>query len=243
MSNVPSLKLNDSPVSPAESVQSTTSQSSRKDLLQKAIRPRLATKYLWDFYHEKTSAGADYPQRLTLYNDTPIDSWENFWRCWNNYPFGQLQEKDSIHWFKHLVKPTWEDARNQDGGAWYFRVSESATGKEGKTPVDVLEQVLLMTVNGYFDDVVQPPDDICGVSFTRRQWGVFVVAIWTRRADEEKTILGIKDLMFSQLSPRMKTMLEGGKNSYYKKHREHADFDTELAKRLKDEYDARKSTS
>lgn len=240
MANVPSLEVNDSPVSPAESTQSTTSQSSRKDLLQKAIRPRLATRYLWDFYHEKGTASINHLQRLTLYNDTPIDNWETFWRYWNNFPFQQLQSKDSAHWFKHMVKPTWEDARNQDGGAWYFRISNGIKGEEDKTANEVLEQILLMAVNGYFDDVIQPRDDICGVSFTKR-WKGGSIAIWTRRADEEKTIEGIRDLVFSQLPTRVKTLLEEGNNCYYKKHREHADFDNELAKRLKDEYDARKN--
>ena len=164
---------------------------------------------------------------------------------YNNYPFQNLRMKDAAHFFKHTVKPIWEDARNQDGGAWYFKIpDEDRKGAGSKEEQEGLalqffQQVLLMAVNEQFDDVIQPRDDLCGISVSKR-WKGSTIIIWTRRADEEKTIQAIKDVVLSQVSDSVKRILEDGKNCYYKGHREHTGFDDALARRLMVEYVAKR---
>lgn len=236
----------------ATSPSSPMSKDSRKLHLFKAIQGRLQheypTKYLWDFYHEKHTNSADYGDRLTLYNDKPINNMILFMQYYNNFPFTGLRMKDAAHFFKHTVKPIWEDARNQDGGAWHFRIPEgepfSLRGQPPQDPVALLffQQVLLAAVSDDFADLIQARDDICGVSITKR-WNAWIVMIWTRRASEAKTIEGIKDAILVEAPAAVKAALQQEKNCYYKKHREHDEFDKELAKRLMEEYEAKKAAN
>ena len=165
---------------------------------------------------------------------------------YNNFPFASLRLKDAAHFSKHTVKPMWEDARNQDGGAWYFRIPEghlsTAQGQSGQEPLalEFFQQVLLAAVGDDLAKFVQPRDDICGVSITKR-WQAFVIMIWTRRGDQSKTIEGVKEAVLSQASDAIKEILSNEKNCYYKKHREHAGFDDTLAKQMMQEYERRKA--
>lgn len=231
---------------------SSISKDGRKLHLFKAIQGRLQheypTKYLWDFYHDKHSNSTDYADRLTLYNDKPIDNMILFMQYYNNFPFTGLRMKDAAHFFKHTVKPIWEDARNQDGGAWHFRIPEedsnSLPTQQIQDPVALqfFQQVLLAAVSDDFGDLIQPRDDICGVSVTRR-WKAWIIMIWTRRAGEVKTIQSIKDAVLSEAPTAVLNALQFEKNCYYKKHREHDEFDEALAKRLLDEYERKKAAN
>ena len=226
------------------------SKDARKALLHKGISKRLQhqsqTKYLWDFYHEKHSTTSDQCQRLTLYNETPIDDLPTLWKYYNNFPFPQLRMRDAVHFFKHTVTPSWEDARNQDGGAWCFKLPDDKTpsfGAENRKDnhaVKFFETVLMAAVGEAFGDVIQPRDDLCGISFTRR-YSSSLIMIWTRRASEQKTIQGIWDIVEAEASDKVQALLQNEKYCYYKPHREHAEFDEKLAKQQMDAYNARKS--
>ena len=245
MASQPAVLVNGIPASPSDSNTTSPAQEGRKGFLQNAIQSRFATKHLWDFYHDKSSTTAEYAERLTLYNDKPIDNWMTFMQYYNNYPFQKLRMKDAAHFFKHTVKPVWEDARNQDGGAWYFKIPDEdrkafeAKEEQEGLALQFFQQVLLMAVNQQFDDVIQPRDDLCGISISKR-WKGSTIVIWTRRADEEKTIQAIKDIVLSQVSDSVKRILEDAKNCYYKAHREHTEFDDALAERLLAEYVAKR---
>ena len=210
------------------------------------MQSRFATRHLWDFYHDKSSAAVDYPQRLTLYNETPIDNWRTFMQYYNNFPFQSLRIKDTAHFFKHTVKPVWEDARNQDGGAWYFKIpdvdrkSAETNSEKEQLALQFFQQVLLMAVNAHFDDVIPPRDDLCGISLSRR-WKSSTIVVWTRRADEERTIQAIKDIILSQVSDRIKLILKDPKNCYHKRHRDHPEFNEALANRMMTDYVAKKN--
>ena len=241
----PSLQLKGLQASPPTSNEASPAQEGRRGFLQNVMQSRFATKHLWDFYHDKSSTTIDYPQRLTLYNETPIDNWRTFMQYYNNFPFQNLRMKDAAHFFKHTVKPVWEDARNQDGGAWHFKIPDEdrkgaeIDGEKEGLALHFFQQVLLMAVNAHFDDVILPRDDLCGISLSRR-WKGSTILVWTRRADEEKTIQAIKDIILSQVSDGIKSILEDAKNCYYKRHRDHAEFDEALADKLMIEYVTKK---
>ncbi|KAG8530446.1 uncharacterized protein KY384_004948 [Bacidia gigantensis] len=242
----PSFALNGSSTTIPESIESSKSKEGRKEVLFKAIQNRLQhqypTRYLWDFYHDRHSTASDYSKRLTQYNETPIDNWMTFMQYYNNFPFNNLHMKDAVHFFKHTVSPTWEDARNQDGGAWYFKVpDEVSPAKEEGLPyaLQFFQQVLLAAVGEDFADVIQPRDDLCGISFTKR-WKASMIMIWTRKGSEEKTIRGIREVIESQAPDNIRELLKNERFCYYKKHREHDDFDEELAKQSLDAYNKKK---
>ena len=220
------------PTSSSESSQQPNLKDTRREHLLKGIQKRIQhgvqTKYLWDFYYDKHSSTSDYGERLTLYNETPIDNLPTFWRYYNNLPLTLLNMRDSVHFFKHTVHPMWEDARNQDGGAWCFKLpDEKALAPEAKDSKEshalrFFEDLLMLAVGEAFSDVIQPKDDLCGISYTRR-YSSSLIMIWTRKAKEQKTIQGIKDIVDAESSAKIRTLLQNEKYCYYKTHREHAE--------------------
>ncbi|KAL9630307.1 MAG: hypothetical protein Q9164_006487 [Protoblastenia rupestris] len=196
----------------------------------------IPTKHIWDFYHEKHSETSDYKERLTLLHEK-IDDWRIFMQVYNNFPFGNLRLRDSVHLFKYKVKPLWEFPRNASGGAWIIRVPKhDRQGNENKDrkgdfALQLMEQVVFAAGGEQFLHVIQPHDDLCGISFSKRL-NSSLIMIWTRQADNEKTKQGIKSVLSGYVTDNLKPLLEDHRNSYYKRHREHVGFDVQLAKTL-----------
>ncbi|KAL9024646.1 MAG: hypothetical protein Q9196_006360 [Gyalolechia fulgens] len=191
----------------------------RLNMLRK-IRPP-PFRYAWTFYHEKNLPAPDsssvpstnaYEDRLTTMLENIITI-KTFWELLNQFPLQSLKIKDSIHFFKRGVRPVWEDPRNVEGGAWTFRVSKSVSG-------EFWVEVLLLAVGEQFSEVIGKGDDLCGLSLSRR-FTSDLITIWNRRANDQASIDGIRDVVLAQLSPNLKPK-EG--SFYYKRHSEHEGF-------------------
>ncbi|KAL8712148.1 MAG: hypothetical protein Q9220_003582 [cf. Caloplaca sp. 1 TL-2023] len=218
----------------------------RLNMLRK-IRPP-PFRHAWTFYHEKSQLpeSASYEDRLTVMLENIITI-KTFWELMNQFPLQNLKMKDSIHFFKRGVRPVWEDKRNIQGGSWTFRVGKSTSG-------DFWNEVLLLAVGEQFDGAVQKGkssmrtgvrqmkkhllitsmtigDDICGLSLSRR-FNSDLITVWNRRCDNQASIDGIRDVIFTQLSSNLKPK-EG--SFYYKKHSEHSGFSEVIAAMRKDE--------
>ena len=174
-------------------------------------------KYAWGFYHDKHSTTSNYEGRLTLMKDNIITV-KPFWEVLNSFPLGRLQLKDSVHFFKRGVKPVWEDPRNVKGGAWTFRVPKALAE-------DFWKEVLMMAVGEQFADVIEPGDDLCGLSLSVR-FNNNLISIWNRNGANEKTKEGILAVLLDQISPELKPR-DG--HFYYKRHSEHAGFSEVVA--------------
>ena len=111
------------------------------------IRPA-PLKYAWAFYHDKNSFPGDYEGRLTVMLEN-IVTIKPFWEMMNQFPFGNLRLRDSVHFFKRGVKPVWEDPRNINGGSWTFRVHKVYSH-------DFWKETLLLVVGEQFADVIEP---------------------------------------------------------------------------------------
>ncbi|MCJ1375724.1 hypothetical protein MMC20_006961 [Loxospora ochrophaea] len=212
----PSLQVNGLP-SVSEDSPTTTPTSDRnaaKMNMLKRMRPP-PFKYAWTFYHDKHSDSTNYEGRLTILLENII-TLKPFWEAFNNYPVEQLKMKDSLHFFKRGVRPVWEDPRNVNGGALVFRVTKAHTKEFWK-------EILMMAVGDQFADVVQPKDDICGISLNIRMH-TNLVSIWTRDGSNEKSWRGILGVVFEQLSPELKPKEENIFKPYYKMHSQHAGF-------------------
>ncbi|KAL6721756.1 hypothetical protein ACLMJK_000861 [Lecanora helva] len=175
-------------------------------------------KYAWGFYHDKHSDSDNYEGRLTLMKDN-IVTVKPFWEVLNSFPLNRLQLKDSVHFFKRGVKPVWEDPRNIKGGAWTFRIPKAHAEEFWK-------EVLMMAVGEQFADIIQPGDDLCGLSMSIR-FNNNLISIWNRVGSNEKTKDGILSVILDQISPDLKPR-EG--HYYYKRHTEHAGFSGVVAK-------------
>ena len=83
-----------------------------------------------------------------------------------------------------------------------------------------------MAVGEQFADVIQPGDDLCGLSLSVR-FNNNLISIWNRQGANEKTKDGILAVILEKISLDLKPR-EG--HYYYKRHSEHAGFSEVVAK-------------
>lgn len=234
-SQKPAFKVNELPTMSEDATQATPApdRDALKLNMLRRIRPA-PLKYAWSLYHYKHSESSNYDGRLTVMLENIITI-KPFWESFNQFPFEQLQMKDSIHFFKRGVKPVWEDPRNVNGGSWTYRVPKALSEEFWK-------ETLLLAVGEQFADVIQPRqsdfdffdelanyeegDDLCGMTLSVR-FHNNLISIWNRDGDNQKTIDGIHAVMTEKLSSHLKP-----KDFYYKKHSEHAAF-TEVVARAR----------
>ena len=144
--DVPATRA-DKPSPTSENITTTPDRDTLKLNMLRKIRPA-PLKYAWAFYHDKNSASGDYEGRLTVMLEN-IVTIKPFWEMMNQFPFGNLRLRDSVHFFKRGVKPVWEDPRNINGGSWTFRVPKAQSH-------DFWKETLLLVVGEQFADVIEP---------------------------------------------------------------------------------------
>jgi hypothetical protein len=130
------------------------SSSLHKALIHK-LRP-LPFQYVWSVWHSKPDQHGEY--RLTLLVDHVADI-AAFYRIFNNMPWNQIRQKDSIHIFRSGVKPLWEDEENRDGGRWLIRIRPE-TGRA----VKLWEEVCILCCGGELQAAItqgKPSFSIC----------------------------------------------------------------------------------
>ncbi|MCJ1309732.1 hypothetical protein MMC25_003393 [Agyrium rufum] len=185
-------------------------EGARMNMLRRMRAPPF--QYAWTMYHDKHSDSSSYEGRLTVLLENIITV-KPFWEAYNRFPLEQLKMKDSVHFFKRGVKPVWEDPRNVKGGAWTFRIAKEKSAETWK-------EVLMMAVGEQFADVIQPKDDLCGVSLSVR-FNSNLITVWNRDGSNQKSIDGILNTVLDKLSPDLRPK-EG--SYYYKRHSDHAGF-------------------
>ena len=142
----------------------------RQNLLGKLRPPPLV--HTWEFWHDRqarqdhnnssnthtstststatssdsTTSSTSYEARLVKL--ATINDVRDFWEVFNNFDITTLPLRDTIHLFHKGVKPVWEDARNERGGAWTFRVPKDKAG-------EVWKQVALMAVGEQLQEAVR----------------------------------------------------------------------------------------
>ncbi|KIW39373.1 uncharacterized protein PV06_09149 [Exophiala oligosperma] len=114
------------------------SSSLHKQLITK-LRP-LPFQYHWAVWHSKPDPQHQY--LLTPLVDDVSDIGK-FYRIFNNMPWLQIRQNDSIHIFRAGVKPLWEDAENQQGGRWLIRVRH-----DNNRAIRVWEEICLLCCGG-----------------------------------------------------------------------------------------------
>ncbi|KAM0722153.1 hypothetical protein Q7P37_001594 [Cladosporium fusiforme] len=197
--------------------------------LQKNRAPPLV--HSWDFWHDRqdrsqnttstptspSSTTSSYEDRLVLL--ASVNDIRAFWSLFNNFDTTQLPLRDSIHLFKHGVKPIWEDARNTHGGAWTFRVPKALAPA-------FWQEICMMAIGEQLQAAVAQEgretfrDDICGVSLGVR-YGSMLVQVWNRDGSHDEGVRRVLETVMGGLSAGLQPR-EG--SFYYKKHSEHQAF-------------------
>ncbi|KAI9742111.1 MAG: hypothetical protein M1834_000501 [Cirrosporium novae-zelandiae] len=186
------------------------SKAARKEAHDKvlgALRPpQFAQK--WVLYH----SGSDYNSLSVLHEE--IKDVKEFWETWNNMPVESLARGHSLSLFKKGIKPTWEDRKNQNGGCWTFRVSKDKSSEFWK-------EVLLMLVGEQFAPVLEPGDDLCGVSFNSR-FNINHISVWNRSGSDKVSADKILKVILDNLSDNLKPA--NPDLYFYKKHSDRPGF-------------------
>lgn len=165
----------------------------------------------WTFYHDKYVQNAtpeEYEENLK--SVATVTTVQNFWEVYNNI-IGpeQLQLRSSLHFMKNGIRPVWEDPRNENGGAWSFKVNKTSTAT-------VWRELLMFLIGEQFEEYVAADDDVFGLSVSSR-FNADIFTIWNKNSnayEKAKVVEKLKETLdpIELQSP------------YYKAHREHAAF-------------------
>jgi len=132
--------------------------SSLHKLVITKLRP-LPFQYLWSVWHSKPNDQGEY--LLTMLCDHVADI-GTFYRIFNNMPWTEVKQNDSIHIFRSGVKPLWEDRENRQGGRWLIRVRP-----DNHRAIRVWEEICLLCCGGELQAAItQEHDHILGMSFS-----------------------------------------------------------------------------
>ncbi|CAG8559390.1 2735_t:CDS:2 [Paraglomus occultum] len=165
----------------------------------------------WTFYRDKYVANAtpeEYAQNLVVL--ATVATVQNFWAVYNNIPGpDQLQSRCSHHFMKSGIRPVWEDPRNENGGAWYFRVDKSDTAF-------VWRELLMQLIGEQFEDCIAEDDDIFGLSVSSR-YNTDIFTMWNQNANAPN-LSKVLDKLLEILKPVQLQL------PYYKAHKDHSSF-------------------
>ncbi|CAG8729324.1 10030_t:CDS:2 [Cetraspora pellucida] len=216
-----SQNLNNNALSEEMTYFSTSDDSldpDRQKKLEESIKTSnphpLANK--WTFYlFKKVIDPFSNTNRLEEYEENlkrvaTVSTVQNFWAVYNNIigP-NELSVRCALHFMKSDIHPAWEDPRNENGGAWSFRVSKANTAI-------VWRELLMMLIGEQFEDCVSKDDDIYGLTVSSR-YNSDIFNIWNKNSsvnEEAKIMEKIKEALgpIDLQSP------------YYKAHKDHAMF-------------------
>ncbi|OAG42867.1 hypothetical protein AYO21_02818 [Fonsecaea monophora] len=197
------------------------SSSLHKQVIAK-LRP-LPFQYRWSVWHSKshlqpTSQQSPDAYPLTMLVDSVADI-GTFYRIFNNLPWSQIKQKDSIHIFRSGVQPLWEDEENRRGGRWLIRVRP----EEGKD-VRCWEEICLLCCGGELQAAIaRERDHILGMSFSPRQYFTHI-SIWTKKGDNLTSIMLMERAILAGLSPDLRPRSSTDFN--YRRHAEKMDLHT-----------------
>eukprot|EP00051_Salpingoeca_urceolata_P015246 m.196725 g.196725 ORF g.196725 m.196725 type:complete len:311 (-) comp18332_c0_seq4:29-961(-) len=145
----------------------------------------LPLEYVWSYWYDErakafankrggAAQGKAYGANLRMLGSP--STVEAFWRYFNHLVQPSAMEINAnFHFFKHGIRPMWEDAQNKQGGKWVLTIKNDT-----KTVDQCWKSVLVGLISGVLDD----GDNICGAVVSRRAKGDRI-AVWTR--DKQKT--------------------------------------------------------
>eukprot|EP00697_Spironema_sp_BW2_P003054 gnl/Spiro4/14084_TR7561_c0_g1_i1.p1 gnl/Spiro4/14084_TR7561_c0_g1~~gnl/Spiro4/14084_TR7561_c0_g1_i1.p1 ORF type:complete len:297 (+),score=31.79 gnl/Spiro4/14084_TR7561_c0_g1_i1:128-1018(+) len=120
----------------------------------------------------------------TIKKIADISTVEDFWCLHNNIAFPtKLPSGSNYHFFKHDIKPEWEDPSNQRGGKWVFHFT--------KPQRNIIDDLWLNTLLALIGEMFDFADDICGAVVSLRRANNDRISLWTRSASNEQLAMAI----------------------------------------------------
>eukprot|EP00697_Spironema_sp_BW2_P004044 gnl/Spiro4/15445_TR8313_c0_g1_i1.p1 gnl/Spiro4/15445_TR8313_c0_g1~~gnl/Spiro4/15445_TR8313_c0_g1_i1.p1 ORF type:complete len:226 (-),score=33.21 gnl/Spiro4/15445_TR8313_c0_g1_i1:100-777(-) len=200
---------------PADLLSPSTSLRSReasRELSLERTNRMVELQSSWQFWHDTYTRNSNTQFESSVHTiGTPFKTVQEFWCVFNNMPITPMlmgSTLSSFHLMKTGVRPLWEDPNNANGGMWTVRISKDDSEYSW-------EQLVLAVIGEQFQDVLDPRDDIQGVTVSVRQ-NDNILIIWNKNASCEVQRL-LQHLQF--LLPDVTF-----RSSFYKAHRDHNNF-------------------
>uniref|UniRef100_A0A8D2HHJ9 Eukaryotic translation initiation factor 4E n=1 Tax=Urocitellus parryii TaxID=9999 RepID=A0A8D2HHJ9_UROPR len=151
---------------------------------------------LWFFKNDRSRAWQD-----NLHMVTKVDTVEDFWAMYSHIKLAsKLSSGCDYAMFKDGIKPMWEDSRNKRGGRWLVSLSK----QQRHIDLDRLWLETLLCLIG--ESFEEHSTEVCGAVINIRTKGD-KIAMWTREAENEASVLHIGHVYKERLGLSMKTII------------------------------------
>lgn len=124
----------------------------------------------------------------------------------HNVPTGCVTD---YHLFREGITPTWEDARNKNGGKWIMRLRKT----DGLSSL-YWEELLLAIIGEQFDDLT---NHICGAVVSIRA-NDDIISLWNADASDQEATNKIRDTIREKLELPTFITLEYKRHSLSRNH-------------------------
>eukprot|EP00559_Dactyliosolen_fragilissimus_P004065 CAMPEP_0184860558 /NCGR_PEP_ID=MMETSP0580-20130426/5422_1 /TAXON_ID=1118495 /ORGANISM="Dactyliosolen fragilissimus" /LENGTH=281 /DNA_ID=CAMNT_0027357705 /DNA_START=709 /DNA_END=1555 /DNA_ORIENTATION=+ len=131
-----------------------------------------------------TPANATNPYENSIKQVAKVSTVEEFWSIYDYLirP-NDLPTTTDYHFFRHGIKPTWEDPQNQRGGKWIVRLRKGLASR-------YWEEIILALIGCQFTGI--PDGEVCGAVVSIR-YSEDIVSVWNRTASDREITERLRD--------------------------------------------------
>lgn len=124
------------------------------------------------------------PYENSIKQIAKVSTVEEFWHVYNHLQRpNDLPNTTDYHFFRHGIKPTWEDPSNAKGGKWIVRLRKGLSSR-------YWEEVVLALIGCQFTGV--PHDEVCGAVVSIR-YSEDIVSVWNKTANDREVTERLRD--------------------------------------------------
>jgi translation initiation factor 4E len=126
------------------------------------------------------------PYESSIKQIAAVHSVEEFWSIYDYLVRpDMLPTTTDLHFFRHGVKPTWEDSQNAKGGKWLIRLKKGLASR-------YWEELLLALLGQQLSKEGVKSEEICGVVISIR-YSEDIISIWNKHATDRDATEKIRD--------------------------------------------------
>ena len=130
------------------------------------------------------AATPSHPYENAIKTICTVSTVEGFWETYDYLKRpGDLPTTTDYHFFRHGIKPTWEDPSNARGGKWIVRLPKGVANR-------YWEEIILALIGGQFLGVA--PDEVCGAVLSVR-YSEDILGVWNRSSQDTASVERIRD--------------------------------------------------
>ncbi len=124
------------------------------------------------------------PYENSIKQIAKVSTVEEFWTIYNHLSRpNNLPTTTDYHFFRHGIKPTWEDPSNTKGGKWIVRLKKGLASR-------YWEEIILALIGCQFHGI--PHGEVCGAVVSIR-YSEDIVSVWNKTASDREVTERLRD--------------------------------------------------